>query len=304
MALIPESDPVEFLVKRKFQHAQDIRHNQPHSLSPSSTGSVALNAPFRGEPLKHQIADYEAELRAMPREELLGLLDAALKEDRQKQADKAEEEDQTRFFNQPPADADLDHWGKAAYWTLEEAVALTFGKDPQQVNWTKIKDYPSPTDSPFVEKYRKIRELALRAKSVGHLDDPCLPSDFLGWARRNNFDVPAELIKEIEAQGNIIADWKDRHDNLQIEYNLIAEELKQLKGTGVDSLAAMQSEYWRDLAQKAEQAIKQFPAWSEGQRIVQKGGNLHYWLKDTIQANDREAEIIKKVLSDIFNELN
>jgi hypothetical protein len=35
------------------------------------------------------------------------------------------------FFNQPDAVADYDHWSKTAHWTLDEAIALSFGKAPE-----------------------------------------------------------------------------------------------------------------------------------------------------------------------------
>ena len=38
------------------------------------------------------------------------------------------------FFNRPESDADFDHWLKMYYWTPEEAVSLSFGKEPTRVN--------------------------------------------------------------------------------------------------------------------------------------------------------------------------
>jgi hypothetical protein len=44
---------------------------------------------------------------------------------------KAEQEEGERFFNRPHANADFDHWSKAAHWTLDEAIALSLGKAPE-----------------------------------------------------------------------------------------------------------------------------------------------------------------------------
>jgi hypothetical protein len=63
------------------------------------------------------------------------------------------------------------------------------------------------------------------------------------------------------------------------------------------------SSYWQELQRKAERAITEFPDWRLSQQRVQKTGNLQAWLIETINLTEREAEIIKKVLSDIFPEL-
>ena len=105
------------------------------------------------------------------------------------------------FYNQPSSNADYDHWCKATYWTLDEAIALSFGKDPEQVSWDKLKNHHSYPPSPFVEQYRKIRDLAIRAKNFNQLYDPILPSLFLAWAIRTGIEVAPELTDGIEAQG-------------------------------------------------------------------------------------------------------
>ena len=63
------------------------------------------------------------------------------------------------------------------------------------------------------------------------------------------------------------------------------------------------SQYWAALGNLANQAIEQYPAWRESQRKVQKSGNLQEWLTTVIKVNNREAEIIKNILPDFFQEL-
>jgi hypothetical protein len=58
-------------------------------------------------------------------------------------ADVRREED-ARFFTQPQAKADFGHWSKAEHWSLDEAIALVFGKAPEIVSWDKIKTYVEP----------------------------------------------------------------------------------------------------------------------------------------------------------------
>ena len=75
---------------------------------------------------------------------------------------RAEREEQDRFFNQPHAKADFAYWIKAAHWTLDEAIALSFGKAPEHVSWERLKNLVQI--SPFAVEYQRRRELALRAR--------------------------------------------------------------------------------------------------------------------------------------------
>ncbi len=160
-----------------------------------------------------EIEAYQNELRAKPREELQALYDQEQTKERHEQQAKAELEERQRFFNQSHAKADLVHWSKAPYWTLDEAIALSFGKAPEVVKWESVKGYCvqgvwlqgvpfQGPNSPFAVKYGRVRELALRAKASKQLSDPVLPSIFLAWARRMEIEVPAELVAQIEARGH------------------------------------------------------------------------------------------------------
>ena len=125
----------------------------------------------------------------------------------------AEREEQTRFFNQPYVKADFDHWSKAVYWTLDEAIALSFGKAPERVTWETMK--PFVDVSPFAFQYWRRRDLALRAAASKQLSDPALPGFFLAWAKRTDLAVPSELEAAVTARGIQIADWKSQHDDLK-----------------------------------------------------------------------------------------
>jgi hypothetical protein len=98
---------------------------------------------------------------------------------------------------------------------------------------------------------------------------------------------------------------------LRDEKNIIESERDSLKAI-VDKLspsnknndvALINSQYWGRLSKLASLAINDYPKWKEKQRRVQKTGNLQEWLTQTVQADNREAEIIKKILSDFFQEL-
>ena len=314
MTRIPKPDPVEFLVSRKFPNAKKLK--MAHVVAPSpSRSSVDRN--FLEEQRK-KIKEYESDLRALDHSDLIKLFESEQKAHRKEMVLKAEEEERNRFFNQSTSSADYEHWCKATYWTLDEAIALSFGKDPEQVNWGKLKDYHPYPSSPFIEKYRKKRDLAIRAKNFDQLYDPILPSLFLAWARRTGIDVVSELTKGIEAQGVVIADWKDQYDNLQIQYDQLQQQFDTLTqqhegliqevseiNAAIDnrSTALSGSQYWQKFEALAVKAVNEFPNWGKTQNKIQKTGNLQTWLTSVIGADNREADLIKKVLSEFFKEL-
>jgi hypothetical protein len=64
-----------------------------------------------------------------------------LGEDVERAKQKVIREENERFYNLKFADADFVHWSKAAHWTIYEAIALSFGKEPKVVTWQKIELY-------------------------------------------------------------------------------------------------------------------------------------------------------------------
>jgi hypothetical protein len=196
-------DRIEYLVLRRFPFANALRG--PPSLL-SMAGGDAHADRQRGLP---EIETYKEELRNKRPAELQKLYDEELAKEAAEQLAQAESEEQTRFFNRPYAKADFGHWSKAAYWTLDEAVALSFGKAPERVTWEAIK--PLVDVSPFAYQYWRRRDLALRAAASKQLSEPTGPGSFLAWAKRTDLAVPSELEAAITARGIQIAEWKT-HD--------------------------------------------------------------------------------------------
>ena len=121
-----------------------------------------------------------------------------------------EQTEAARFFHQPNAAADFGYWAKISYWKIDEAVALSFGKDPRIVNWERISSLVKI--STFAFQYAAKRELAERAKTANQISLTTPPSTFLAWATRTKFEVPAELEAAVTAMGIQIADWKTLFD--------------------------------------------------------------------------------------------
>lgn len=137
-----------------------------------------------------------------------------------------EDQESLRFFHQPTANADFAHWSRAAYWTLDEAVALSFGKSPFIVKWESVKPYLP--QSAFAVAYSRLRDLTLRAKGAGVLFDPVLPGIYIGWAKQNRLPFPADLEAAVVALGNHILDWKSMYDELKTRTEATNGELTSI----------------------------------------------------------------------------
>ncbi len=138
------------------------------------------------------------------------------------------EREQGQFYNHPSATAsikDYECYAKFATWTLDEAIALIFGKNPKIVSWDSINKTKSvPGNSPFVEQYRDLREMAQRAAEVKQLYDPVLPSFFLAWARRKEINLPQELLDNVEKFCSPIGDWQEAHGKLKEQFDILLKD--------------------------------------------------------------------------------
>jgi hypothetical protein len=178
--------------------------------------NIAPSLSSRGPPpdtrqLRTEVDSFRSELVALSTPELIARFDEEKEKETQQLRAKADQEERERFFNLPHANADYDHWSKAAHWTLDEAIALSFGRAPEIVRWDQLQKFSS-LSSPFVAQYARRRDLALRALAWKQLYDPVLPGIFLAWAKRTDIPVPPELTEAVEKRGVQVADWKSLHD--------------------------------------------------------------------------------------------
>jgi len=226
MPQLPNFDPVQYLVSKRFPAARELRF--PPTLSPYPSAREALAYEERNQ-LIARIDAYEEELRSKTPAEIQLLCDEAraseLAETTAKaklETAKAEREERERFFNQPRAMADFVHWSKATYWTLDEATALSFGRAPEVVAWENVHGYVKV--SAFAHRYSRLRDLALRAKHFQQLYDPVLPGIYIAWAKRNEIDFPADLEAAVLARGIQVADWKSLYDEISAAFDKTRQE--------------------------------------------------------------------------------
>lgn len=210
MSLPPNRGQViEFLVKRKFVFRGKSASGMSFGLSPER---LARTDPA----LASAIQQYKRELEGLTAEALQATYDQEAARQVEEVRRREEEEERERFFSQPHAFADLGHWSKAEHWSLDEAIALSFGKAPEVVNWKRIESLVQI--SRFAKHYQRRRDLALRAAAWKKLYDPVLPLIFLKWAKDNEIDVPAELVEKVEARKGRLVDWKKAFEQQKAAY--------------------------------------------------------------------------------------
>lgn len=221
---MPKIDPIEYLVERKFpivgrikaistispRNKRILRHEEAKVSECESISAETIQA----------IRTYRKTLAALPSDEL----EERYRHERDKNQAADDEE---RFFNNPQADADFDYWSKMPYWSLDEAVALSFGKAPEVVNKNSLKSVFSWV-SPFVREYNRTHELAARAVKWRKLFDPVMPRLYVNWAHDNDISLPDKLVAKVEARSETLIDWQARYDEVLARNNQNVDKANKL----------------------------------------------------------------------------
>jgi len=209
---------IDYLVDRKFKRPGDAPFPSIERWREARRGTVLPFLERSGEEL-----EYRNELAKRSLTELSTLFQKARAQEASDQSALAELKDQQRFFHDPQADADFDHWSKMASWTPDEATALSLGKAPEVVSWEKIK--PHVSESPFADQYAKRRNLVLRAGDAKELGASILPGEFVAWADRKAIAVPAELKNAVRAAQQDVEDW----ERLETERDALKEKVANME---------------------------------------------------------------------------
>lgn len=178
--------PIEYLIERKYPRLTlyDVysgEENKPHDRT-------------------REIEKYRQLLRKMPPAELKKLYEAEQEQARQEGELTPDMVESLFHFNQAD-EIDFSYWCKLPLWTIEEAVALSFGKNPEKVNWDSIKEHKK--HSRFVANYEQVRQLALRTRMSGEqLTDPLPPLQFIDWAETHEISFPEEIEKKVKTWQN------------------------------------------------------------------------------------------------------
>jgi hypothetical protein len=146
----------------------------------------------------------------------------------------------TAFFDQPEAVADFEFWSKMPSWTLDEATALSFGKNPDIVSGSSMEQYPQQYSSfarAYMQRRRLLRRLLSRVDGwktgSGVATMPAAggeafmpPGELLSVTERNSIAFPQELIDAVRARGERI----DSYDAVCAQLDaLLRQQAKQAK---------------------------------------------------------------------------
>lgn len=156
MANKSDFNPIEYLVSRKY-------HMIPGALVESDFKirypSAATNAWYKD---KEFVDAFRKELSLKAPGEIDELVNAEQEKENTETAARLAREEEERFFNQSSAAVDLDYYCNLPCWRLDECVGLSFGKDPEQVNWDTVR--PHKQNSTFARKYERLRDRTRRAE--------------------------------------------------------------------------------------------------------------------------------------------
>lgn len=191
---------------------------------------------------------------------------------------------------------DYERATKKTLWPIGDGLMMLLGLKPTRhsdVNLSFVRSH---------EELKSYYEDAMDAYSLGEIElkDESFEEELLDL---NPYDEgPSHIIEAVEmykVRPTHLIEWVNKKG-----YALpMASDGDCQKPVDKDSFL-IESDYWQGLCKKAEIALQEFPAWSKTVRKVQKTANFQDWLTGDIGLDNREAEIVKKVLSEKFKELS
>jgi len=177
--------------------------------------------------------------------------------------------------------ADINHWAKMPYWTLDEGIALLLRQEPTCVNWEIAKDFQEWPDATELSlNYAKLRTLILRAYENKEISDPIPPPVFLAWAQRKMLEIPEELKLQVEnlKERQLLLDdaTKDILKEKDQEITHLQKRIQELESQIWNGFDEGQSTHAKELAiaVKAHNAISK--SWKKGSSIKQQ---ITLWLE-------------------------
>lgn len=182
-----KSNPFQFLVERQFPVPAGVSippprlNANPPRVTRTSNGHYLSTSDLieLKEQYNQKKSNFIAELNSLDEESLRTRAKEAYEADLVAAQKRIEAEEAKRVFNQANAMADFEHWARISYWTIDEAVAITLGRDPRAVTWDSVKHFIQ--FSKFAKDFADRRVILERARGAGHLLKTNLPAFLLGW---------------------------------------------------------------------------------------------------------------------------
>ena len=317
----PEFDEIEYIIDRLHPHLRTIEYyiNAKRSKRTLQSGTEAAADEIQLDQVRQRRLELTRFYINRPEEFKVIIKQEQDKEKEEKRL-RLEKGEREAFYNDSSSNADFNYWAKADCWELDEAVALSLGKNPKIVNWGSINTYINY--SPFAQKYLQIRDLCIRAKAVGKLDDRFSPEKFIRWAQEKDLDLPKELINNVKtnadlnlsiqsesadptissASKKIIRDQDNKIAKLTKEIQALKKSLKKAerslstreRNTILRILVGMAKNYYGyDSEVKRSKVLKEIIGDLELQSLEVDIGTLRKWLKianEIIASLPRENE--------------
>jgi len=99
---------------------------------------------------------------------------------------------------------DHEYWKKRSYWTLEQAVFLLLGFDPDIYDPVEMTPVPGTKPPKPYDEIHRLMRLVQDAIRAGELPEDWRPSDFIKWALEEKLPMPYDL-EELKQQGGYSA---------------------------------------------------------------------------------------------------
>lgn len=214
-----------------------------------------------------QALDYEAELADSEDDYFEKLyrttVGPVVKANREQRDQSARENDRWAFFNTLDADADFDRW-RDRLLSPAQAVALSFGKDPDVVTPERLVPYRGVRRSPFRESFKDRLDLIEAAVAAGELPIRMPVRGFSDWAVAHDLELPQELTSNrVETFGEA-AFWKSKFEAAQSQLNALRSSIDDLPPKSkisiyrlIVGMAAARFEYRTDQRTKATSNIRE-----------------------------------------------
>ena len=207
---------IDFLVRRKF----------PHCLIDPSTGDILGASTIITAALILEIKSYINMLMSMTDENFERLVSI----EKEKETKELDEFEKTFFFNDPNLPIDFNYWANMSSWSLEEMVALSFGRPPHIVTINTIMRERGYHESRFYKAYHNRVILAERALADHNkLYERLPPLEWVEWLKKNKINFPATLEKAVYERWGKLDDLDGKYQALIIENEKLLNLCNELK---------------------------------------------------------------------------
>ena len=127
------------------------------------------------------------------------------------------------------------NWLRLAGWTVDEAAALSLGRDPDIVNGDTLNPI-DPKKSVFLREFLFRCRMIKRAADANSWGLSVEPSTFCDWACKHLTDLPPALLKLVKSVGDLgeTAPLQAEISDLRVEIVELRAEIAALRATDED----------------------------------------------------------------------